>query len=134
MNSKKDNINCVLLGFEGFDLYEKHMTILYGKNLQYFDVIELRNMINSFITSDDHDRSFVATFNNLEYFGPNHDIPVLTAKCKYCSHLRDYINKFNSSMYTDYKPHLTIDISDLKFAKLKANRICLTGDNYKIIK
>lgn len=136
-------IICVLAGFKGHNLKDYHMTILFSKDLLNDEIKDLSKIIDKWHYIDFNRFSSGqviknAIFDKYDKFGKNNDIHVLKAKEKYFDDLRSLINKYNKSIF-NYNPHITIDTNDIlvsKNTKLEFifDRICLTTNNYEVLK
>lgn len=92
---------------------EPHVTVIYlgdANNLNKQDILDSMAEVDN-----SYDAMFFARSREVEWFGPEKDIPVLRLEHTYLEKYRDLVEAalgrrgiVNGSEYKDYKPHMTI--------------------------
>jgi hypothetical protein len=142
MNTRPDKY-FICFGFENFceaDLKPFHVTMIYFGELPDYLLEAVRSCLINFFEQDPWFSAefHTLTFWNVEMFGPNNDVRVLTPTDNV--HLAVFKSKWNDlrvklEQITNYKgypfnPHLTTELSSFKG---RINQLYLCKNNYEVI-
>lgn len=97
------------VGFKAWDMgFDAHMTVCYFGDEATEETLA---KIQKIVEDPYWQGPAFATRKGFELFGPDNDIPVATLSVPVgMHHLREELQQFSVSQFTDWKPHITLDL------------------------
>jgi 2'-5' RNA ligase len=110
VEEEKKNYYTIFSFKEHLDIPNNHTTLCYHGMRSPMEADAIQKIIEDYF-NENMPVEFEATFDKVEYFGPDKDIRVLTTeeKEKFLPELRDLLSQYNGSEFKVFRPHYTSD-------------------------